>query len=82
MNIKRPDPDESEISLSLPQSIGTERPIVVAAQAWTVHEVIDPVTLTRTLVFTGRGIARRVREYPAKWRDLTDEQLYALSWRR
>lgn len=35
----------------------------------------------RTLVFESDHAMRRVRTYPAHWRELTDEELYAVSWR-
>ena len=34
------------------------------------------------LIFYGHSSARRVRDYPKNWLDLSDEQLYALSWNR
>lgn len=34
------------------------------------------------LLFFGPGVARRVRNYPEQWYDLSDEALYALSWSR
>jgi hypothetical protein len=33
------------------------------------------------LVFESEGVFRRVRHYPANWEELTDVQLYALSWK-
>ena len=41
-----------------------------------------PLTHESTLIFIGPGAARRVREYPANWRDLSDIELYSLSWER
>ena len=35
----------------------------------------------RTLIFLSPKVMRRVRSYPADWRDLSDAELYALSWR-
>jgi len=34
------------------------------------------------LLFKGDHIARRIRYYPKDWRQLSDEELYALSWSR
>lgn len=34
------------------------------------------------LLFFSTGLGRRVREYPPNWRDLSDEELYAVSWNR
>jgi hypothetical protein len=56
--------------------------LIIDKQAWEVRELIDPVSLSPTLVFLGASIARRVRSYPANWRELTDNELYALSWSR
>jgi hypothetical protein len=62
--------------------VGGERSFLIAAQSWSVCEVIDPTTLTPVLIFAGTGVARRVRNYPADWRELSNEALYALSWGR
>lgn len=35
-----------------------------------------------SLVFENSKVARRVHEYPANWRELSDEELYRLSWSR
>ena len=57
------------------------RRFTIAGEPWTVREDLrcphDP-----SLVFENTSVARRVREYPANWRELSDEQLYALSWSR
>lgn len=34
-----------------------------------------------SLIFESEVSFRRVRSYPADWRQLTDVELYALSWR-
>jgi hypothetical protein len=51
---------------------------------WTVYEA--PSSYDRrsrpTLVFESDAIVRRVREYPSRWRELSDEALTALSWAR
>lgn len=50
---------------------------------WTVHEISDPHTTTgRSLIFVSPGGFRRVRDYPAEWRDLSASDLWALSWGR
>ena len=41
----------------------------------------DGALRQHALVYFGPGIARRVRSFPANWLVLSDEQLYALSWR-
>ncbi len=33
-----------------------------------------------SLIFSSDGAMRRVRNYPANWSDLSDEELVALSW--
>ena len=58
-----------------------ERRFDIAGERWSVWE--DPRSVNGpSLVFENDRVARRVREYPANWRDLSDEQLYALSWAR
>lgn len=61
-------------------AIGSERSYEVGKHRWTVREVIDPVTLTRVLVFTSDGVGRRVRHYPTGWRELPTAELDELSW--
>ncbi len=61
-------------------AIGPERSLVIDKRVWEVRELIDPISLSPTLVFLGTSAARRVRTYPANWRDLPDDELYALSW--
>ena len=57
-------------------AIGLERSLIIDKHAWEVRELIDPISLSPTLVFLG------VRSYPANWRELPDDELYALSWSR
>jgi hypothetical protein len=38
--------------------------------------------LESCLLFRSHHFARRVRNYPANWRELTDTELDALSWSR
>jgi hypothetical protein len=50
---------------------------------WTVHEVHTPTApAERSLIFVSAGGFRRVLDYPADWRGLDAEALWALSWRR
>ena len=51
-------------------------------RAWQVRELVDPISSLPTLVFMGGTVARRVRTYPTNWRELPDDELYALSWSR
>ena len=34
-----------------------------------------------SLIFSSDGAVRRVREYPADWHLLSDEELFVLSWK-
>lgn len=47
---------------------------------WRIRE-ISFVDTTPSLVFEAEGMFRRVRHYPGNWYELSDAQLYALSWR-
>jgi hypothetical protein len=54
---------------------------VISGEAWTVWEDLRNVP-GPSLVFENTKAARRVRDYPRNWRELTDEELYAVSWSR
>ena len=56
-----------------------ERRFAVDGESWSVWEDLR-TPHGPSLVFENTKIARRVHNYPANWRDLSDEQLYALSW--
>ena len=62
-------------------AIGPERSYVAEARTWTVSEVVDPIRLTRALIFSSDGVGRRVHHYPTNWRDLSSEELHAVSWK-
>jgi hypothetical protein len=49
--------------------------------SWSVYEDRSD-SLGPSLIFESDKIARRVRGFPANWRQLTDAQLIALSWSR
>jgi hypothetical protein len=51
---------------------------------WSVGERSDGEGSAKrmSLVFESNDSARRVRDYPANWRDLAPPELEALSWRR
>src|SRR5689334_3978715 len=58
-----------------------ERRILGDNQVWCVDEVpaegaINP---SPSLIFANTKIVRRVKHYPANWRDLPDAELYAIS---
>lgn len=48
---------------------------------WRVREVRF-ADARPSLIFESEVSFRRVRAYPAGWRELNDEELYALSWSR
>lgn len=51
-------------------------------RVWLVREMRSPSYDRRdsaSLVFLTDEVMRRVRDYPAEWRTLSDEALYALS---
>jgi hypothetical protein len=62
--------------------IGRERSFLVSGEVWSVHETIDAISSARVLIFACDKIARRVREFPLTWRELSDEDLWTLSWGR
>lgn len=54
-------------------------------ELWTVYErAAGPLDRRQTpsLVFESRSAIRRVRDYPADWRTLSDTALMRLSWSR
>ena len=63
----------------------TGRQIVVDGVAWLVYEMpadrLDRRS-SSSLVFESDDAMRRVRNYPADWRESSDEALLALSWSR
>jgi hypothetical protein len=67
----------------LRQAQRTARQLVVDHVPWLVYE-LPPTPFDRrsksSLIFESEGIMRRVRGFPADWRALTDDELYALSW--
>jgi hypothetical protein len=48
---------------------------------WTVHEISERDG-RKSLLFASPEGFRRVRVYPAHWRTLSHEELWALSWTR
>ena len=49
---------------------------------WLVYEFIQSLDRRQSpsLIFESDSTVRRVRNYPADWRALSDDQLIALSW--
>lgn len=60
---------------------GPTRRIITEGVSWAVYEreLPDALERTRTLVFDTDKAARRVRNYPATWYALTDEELAQLA---
>jgi hypothetical protein len=76
--------DKPELHLALREAQRNEREIVVDRVRWLVYELAAPQLdrrSTPSLVFESEGTVRRVRNYPADWRALSDETLFELSWR-
>lgn len=61
----------------------TGRHLTVDGIPWLVYE-LPPMVFDRrnspSLVFEGEHAIRRVRSFPAGWRLLSDDELFALSW--
>lgn len=59
------------------------RRLVIEGDVWLVYE-LPAMTFDRrqtpSLVFESDVTVRRVRDFPANWRDLTDDALFGLSW--
>lgn len=57
--------------------------IMIDHEEWRVYE-LGPAAYDRrgsnTLVFESDGVMRRVRSFPANWRELPVDVLAALSW--
>jgi hypothetical protein len=60
------------------------RALVNEGVPWLVYE-LPPTPFDRrsspSLVFESDAAVRRVRDFPPNWRDLADEELFALSWK-
>ena len=59
------------------------RRLAIEGEMWLVYE-LPPLSFDRrstpSLIFESDVSMRRVRNYPADWRTLSDEELTALSW--
>jgi hypothetical protein len=76
-------PDSPDLQHALRQAKQHERQIVIDRVRWLVYELAPPPLDRRSspsLVFESEGTVRRVRNYPADWRALSDEALFAVSW--
>jgi hypothetical protein len=58
------------------------RELVVDGARWSVRESTTAYDRrTRAgLVFESEAVMRRVRNYPSNWAELSDEQLFLVSW--
>lgn len=68
---------------SLGEARQLARRISMEDVAWLVFEL--PASLydrraTPSLIFENETTIRRIRDYPSSWRELSDEELLALSW--
>ncbi|HKW50015.1 MAG TPA: hypothetical protein VJN70_21325 [Gemmatimonadaceae bacterium] len=75
--------DNPELRRALREAHREEREIVVDRVRWLVYELPPPDFDRRSspsLVFESEGTVRRVRNFSADWRTLSDEALFALSW--
>lgn len=57
---------------------GEARHFRVEGERWLACEEHAPDG--SSLFFLGPGVMRRVRQFPSNWRELSDEELYSLSW--
>lgn len=61
----------------------TARKLFIDGVPWLVYE-LPPMPFDRrnspSLVFEMDNTVRRIRDFPANWRDLSDDDLFALSW--
>ena len=74
--------DQKEVRRS--PAPGKVRRISADGLRWIVQEVPAPAFDRRGgnhLLFDGESVMRRVREFPANWAELSDDELYALSRR-
>jgi hypothetical protein len=65
-------------------AVAEGRCVVYEGVIWQVYELAAPYDRRSipSLVFEADDMVRRIRNYPADWRRLSDETLMALSWNR
>lgn len=75
--------DEAGSTRELHEAQRKARRLFVEGELWLVYE-LPPTQFDRrqapSLVFESEISVRRVRNFPATWRDLSDADLFALSW--
>ena len=67
------------------EHMAAARVVLIGGVPWRVHEVPASPFDRRdspSLVFESDDTMRRVRDFPGEWRQLSDEELSALSWSR
>ena len=75
-------PDDSSSTRNAEQSALPSRRFHADGEIWSVREVTAPAFDRRGgthLIFEGLEVMRRVRNFPADWTSLSDDELYALS---
>ena len=81
---RAPDEGSDRPSVAPEQHELPRRRIYIAGEPWLVREVRAPAFDRRGgthLVFESADVMRRVRDFPADWITLRDEDIYALSLR-
>lgn len=76
-----PDKPKDQYQTRTTPAPGKARRLNAEGLRWVVHEVPAPAFDRRGgthLLFDGETVMRRVRDFPANWYDLPDEQLYEL----
>jgi hypothetical protein len=75
---------DDRFDVSMDSDTGAERSFMDAEGThWRVYEQRFADYDRRTgmsLIFASEAAVRRVRDYPADWMDLSDQELMALSW--
>lgn len=77
-------PDRSAAGEWLRAARRAAREIFIEGMPWLVYELPAAPFDRRSspsLVFETESTVRRVRSYPGDWRDLSDDDLFALSWK-
>ena len=78
------DPGHESFIAARRDALLTARVLFVDHVRWSVYELTEGPYDRRSassLVFECEQMMRRVRDFPAEWRALSDEDLFALSWR-
>ena len=75
--------DRREVREDIREAQRAGRRLSAEGEYWLVYELPASPLDRRTspsLVFESDATVRRVRNYPRSWRELSDEELFALSW--